>query len=831
MKTLLLTSAICFLTSYMLFAQSPGACSSKNPSPLDGSTFLGQTYNNSACGLNYVQASVMVQTRTAAFNFNSNGTGLPTTLSVSGIPAGANILKAYVWYFVSYIAANPPTSGVDLTNPLSATTSFPAVKIGQDQSKCWGETGTANYRADVTASITGNGNYGLNITGITGSGGNFPNWYDQIDGVTLFIIYKDMSASATYQGSLVIWDGNMTGVGNNYTQTMTGINACGNSIYANAFNIVSDMQDNVNGNMHPSTLNGTTIITFPNDYWNFDVVNTNVTSGQATATFGTDGLGSDCFDWGVMGLYYQTTNCTVCTPCLTTTVTIDSTDSASSCIVNNGAIYLSDTTTAGPLTYSWSNGATTQDVTGLAPGNYSVTITDTSNCSVTFFATIVTSSNISITIDSIDSVSSCPSGNNGAIYISTSGGIAPYTYAWSNGATTEDISGLTSGNYTLTVTDSVSCTNNFVVYVPYTFPILLNVSFTPSNCNASTGTASCSASGGTGAYTYLWSNGNTTQNSTGLSAGNYSVTVTDSVGCSATASVTIPLANPPTNPFICMVSVDSLSQNNVVIWDKTSFSGVDSFIVYREITTNNYQPIGAVPFDSLSLFVDTVRTKYFPNTGDPNAGTYRYKLQIKDSCGGYSTKSPYHNTIFMTGNNGTFSWPLYTIENNPNPVNAYVLMRDDYSSGNWNAINSVSGTQQTVTDPAYSVWQSTANYRIQTIWSITCTPSRLNSQTLASFNASLSNTLHPVISSVNESSVNNSISIYPNPTSGKFQITSDELRITNVEIYNVYGEKVYSTSVIGRQSSVIDISFVPSGIYFLKVKTPDGVVIKKIVKE
>src|SRR3989337_3368408 len=78
------TLYIVHCTSYIAFAQSgiPGACGSngKNPLPLDGSTFLGPTYNQSTCGLNYVQASVLVETRSAAAGFNATGTGLPTTL-------------------------------------------------------------------------------------------------------------------------------------------------------------------------------------------------------------------------------------------------------------------------------------------------------------------------------------------------------------------------------------------------------------------------------------------------------------------------------------------------------------------------------------------------------------------------------------------------------------------------------------------------------------------------------------------------------------------------------------------------------------------------------
>jgi hypothetical protein len=488
--------------------------------------------------------------------------------------------------------------------------------------------------------------------------------------------------------------------------------------------------------------------------WNFDDTNTSITTSQNTATFGVDGQGSDCFAWAMMGLYYQTASCMACSQCTTTYASVDSVKASSSCTAGNGAIYLSDSTVAAPLTYSWSNGATTQDITGLAPGNYTLTITDSTNCTVTLVIAVPSPSNLSVVLDSLTAVP-CSGGNTGAISVHLVGGTPPFIYSWSNGATTEDISGLPYGIYTLTVTDSSSC----------------NVVFTASVQGAS---------------------------------------------------------NLPV-PTICMVTVDSLSKNNVIMWDKNSFP-YDSVVVYREITTNNYQPIGAVSHDSISWFIDTVRIKYFPNTGDPNAGTYRYKIALQDSCGHISPGlSPYHNTIFITNNNGNFSWPFYTIENNLNPVNAYVLMRDDYSNGNWQAINSVAGTQQTISDPAYNTWKNTASYRIQTLWNITCAPSRINPQAMASYSSSRSN-ISSLVLATDEISLNDFISIYPNPSTGEFTVYSSLPSETyDLKITNALGESVFQKTVSAKKETVnLDAA---KGVYFLQVKTPSGIAIKKLIKE
>ncbi|MBI4931878.1 MAG: T9SS type A sorting domain-containing protein [Bacteroidetes bacterium] len=355
----------------------------------------------------------------------------------------------------------------------------------------------------------------------------------------------------------------------------------------------------------------------------------------------------------------------------------------------------------------------------------------------------------------------------------------------------------------------------------------------PICSNQCNGTANASASGGTPPYSYSWSTSpiQTTSTATGLCVGTYSVTVSDSIGI-ATNTVAISDLPPPSAPPICMVTVDSLSQNNIIIWDKTSFASADSFIIYREIGTNNYQRLGAVPYDSLSLFVDTVRAKYFPNTGDPNAGTYRYKLKMRDSCGILSTAlSPYHNTIYMLNNSGAFSWlQLYTVEGSSNPVISYILMRDDNSTGAWHAVNSVSGTQQTVIDPSYLTYQTTGSWRIETQWSIACTPT-IKNPIAETFISSRSNVYKVAGAGVNSIENDLQITISPNPTSGLFNVQMSgfaDVKMNNIEVYNIYGECIHP-HIRTFSNQQIDLSSQPNGIYFLQLKTAEGMVAKKIV--
>ena len=120
------------------------------------------------------------------------------------------------------------------------------------------------------------------------------------------------------------------------------------------------------------------------------------------------------------------------------------------------------------------------------------------------------------------------------------GGTAPYSYAWSNKVTTEDMMGLTAGTYNVTVTDAHGCTATTSATVTEPTAISTSATTTDVSCNgAANGSVDLTVTGGTSPYTYTWSNSATTQDMTGLSAGKYDVTVTDAHGCTANASVTL----------------------------------------------------------------------------------------------------------------------------------------------------------------------------------------------------------------------------------------------------------------------------------------------------
>jgi hypothetical protein len=200
---------------------------------------------------------------------------------------------------------------------------------------------------------------------------------------------------------------------------------------------------------------------------------------------------------------------------------------------NQGAITASVQGGNAPFTYQWSNGATGQTASNLAPGTYSLTVTDGAGCSATLSNMVITAYT-AMALQSAIQQPTCQ--NQGTITVSVQGGNAPYTYQWSNGATGQTASNLAPGTYGLTVTDGAGCTatlSNMTITAYATMSI--QTALQQPTCQ-NPGSITATVQGGAAPYTYQWSNGATGQTASNLSAGTYSLTVTDGVGCTSTVA-------------------------------------------------------------------------------------------------------------------------------------------------------------------------------------------------------------------------------------------------------------------------------------------------------
>jgi gliding motility-associated-like protein len=209
------------------------------------------------------------------------------------------------------------------------------------------------------------------------------------------------------------------------------------------------------------------------------------------------------------------------------------------CGLPNGAINLTASGASPPYTFKWSNNAVTEDVSNLAPGNYTVTVTDFFNCTATA-STSVPNNNIALNITGTTQANTSCAVPNGSINISVTPSGA-FNYAWSNNANSEDLTGLAAGNYNVTVTLGSSCSAvaGFVVD-NNTIDPQIDAAVTPSICGNPDGAINLTVSSGTAPYTYLWSNNAASEDLSNILSGLYSVTVTDANGCVADTTLDVP---------------------------------------------------------------------------------------------------------------------------------------------------------------------------------------------------------------------------------------------------------------------------------------------------
>lgn len=299
----------------------------------------------------------------------------------------------------------------------------------------------------------------------------------------------------------------------------------------------------------------------------FNIAGTNIscngaTTGTATATPVITSTYNYAWSNGgttssITGLTAGTYSVTVTDPssgCTTTQnvtltepsgMTISSSATQPSCANrSNGAIDISVSGGNSPYSYSWSNGATTQDLNSVPAGTYTVTVTDGNGCTKTNTTTL--SNSYAVTLSASASQANCFGQNSGGVTTSVSGGVSPYTYSWNTGATSNALSNVIAGTYSVTVTDQNGCTAVTSASVTQPAAALgLSINGTQVNCfGQSTGALSTSVTGGTAPYTYSWNTGATTSGISNLNAGTYSVTVTDNRGCTIAQSGTVsqPLA-------------------------------------------------------------------------------------------------------------------------------------------------------------------------------------------------------------------------------------------------------------------------------------------------
>jgi hypothetical protein len=193
-----------------------------------------------------------------------------------------------------------------------------------------------------------------------------------------------------------------------------------------------------------------------------------------------------------------------------------------------------------PYIFVWSNGTFSNTISGIATGMFLVSVTDSTTCTTVDTAIIYQPDLLTISVSKMDI--SCNGANDGEIDVTCFDGVVPYTFSWSNGSNTEDLSGLSPGGYAVTVTDSCGTIVSDSIEISEPIGLATNLAFTHASCfGANDGAATITVNGGMPPYTYLWNDPtqSTTANVTGLNPGSYVIVVSDSCGSSYADSIEI----------------------------------------------------------------------------------------------------------------------------------------------------------------------------------------------------------------------------------------------------------------------------------------------------
>ncbi|MBU0763906.1 MAG: SprB repeat-containing protein, partial [Bacteroidetes bacterium] len=218
---------------------------------------------------------------------------------------------------------------------------------------------------------------------------------------------------------------------------------------------------------------------------------------------------------------------------LATTETV--TDNTSACTANGSAVLVIAGGTTPYDNVIWSNGATGNSLANLNSGDYWYTVTDANDCE--FIDSVSLAGPDALTHSALVTNISCNGQTDGAIDLTVSGGTEPYSFAWSNSETTEDLENLSAGEYYLTFSDDGGCTTYDTLVITEPTALVADAVGTDLACNGDNdGTIDLTVTGGIAYYTYEWSNDSITEDLSGLAGGTYEVTVTDNNGCTVTVT-------------------------------------------------------------------------------------------------------------------------------------------------------------------------------------------------------------------------------------------------------------------------------------------------------
>lgn len=674
-----------------------------------------------ACfGASTGSATVAPAGGTTPYTYNWSG-GAGTTASISNKPAGT--------YTVTVTDAHQcsVTSSVNIGQPLAALSATPT----------------------TTSASCGQNNGSATVAAAGGAGNYTYHWNNNATTQTI----------------------NNLGAGT-YTVTVTDANSCTASATMTVTNQAANFSASITATDPTCGQNNGTAVAL--------VSNSNLTiTGYTWSNGSTAGSLSNL----APGTYSVTvTVSTGCTASATTTISGSASSVAvtfsitqANCGTSNGGAVATATGGTTPYTYNWSNGGNTNSISNVPAGGYTLTVSDASGCSVSNVANI---SNAGAPTVSISPTSpTCYGGNNGSALAAATGGTTPYNYNWSSGATIATASNLSAGTYTVTVTDASTCLAVQSVTITNPAQVTVSIASTTATCGSANGTVTATGSGGSGSFVYTWSTGASQATVSSLAGGSYTVTVTDSHGCSVASNAQVASVPGPTTSVgvtngTCQVTA---SVNLTVNGGTTPYTYAWS----NGASTEDLSPVAA--------------GSYTVTVTDANGCKSTNSASVTDASNitlTFSTQDP------TSGNNGSIT---------ANPAGGTTPYTYNWSNGgNTATINNLAAGTYTVT-----VTDQTGCIKVASV-------------------SLIGTGINTVVNIA-------SIKVFPNPAGSNCNIMVELNEAQNVsfEIFNSVGQSMWSKEMdnftAGTES--VNMSNFAQGIYIVRIKVKDTIQTVRLVKE
>lgn len=394
-----------------------------------------------------------------------------------------------------------------------------------------------------------------------------------------------------------------------------------------------------------------------------------------------------------------------------------------------------------------------------------------------------------------------------------------FTYQWNrngipvNGASNSTFAPTISGNYTVTIyQNTCPVTSSAVSVVVNSLPPIPVVSTTGTIVPCSGGAMTLAAPAGYASYS--WNTGSTNDTILVAQSGVYEVTVIDQNGCDRTSNPFTINASLLSSPGVCIVGMDSTTNENRIVWEKPLVAGIDSFYVYKETNVSNvYTKIGATDYDELAVFLDV--------NSNPAIQAYRYKISVLDTCGVESNLSDFHKTIHLTINQGVGgAWNLIWSHYEGLNFGSYNIYRGS-SPSNISLLTTIQSNLNSYSDltpPSGAVY-----YQIEVVNPTNCDPAKQ-----IGYGVSRSNLVNNGQGGIDATADDLLFVINPNPSESMIFINcSAPLLNKSFRIFD-YAGRIVDEGIIESENQAIHIEKWSKGTYFIQIESFAR--IEKIVK-